>query len=189
MNRRALGATAFVSYAALPVLANWMVEHVGVALPNGPHVIPVGFGLSAPSGVLCAGVALAMRDGVQELLGRLGATIAILVGAALSYAVAAQAVAFASGVAFLVSEVLDFLVYTPIRQQGRVYLAVLASNTVGLVADTWAFLGIAGFLSASLFAGQVVGKLEMTGLALVCIAVWMRLRPRVAADQMVSTSS
>lgn len=169
--RRFYTALALLSYASLPVLANWMIGNVGIPIPNGPHVIPVGFGLYAPSGVLCAGAALAMRDLVQELAGRRAAIGAILAGALISYLVASPVIAIASAVAFLLSELLDFAVYTPLRDRGRVYWAVGASNVVGLLVDTLIFLGIAQLLTPGLFAGQVAGKVWMTLLALALLRV------------------
>lgn len=177
MSKPIYTALALLTYAALPVLANWMIGNVGTPIPDGPHVIPVGFGLFAPSGVLCAGAALGLRDLVQELAGRRGAVAAILVGAFISYFVAAPFIALASAVAFLLSEVLDFSVYTPLRARGRIYAAVAASNTVGLLADTLVFLGIAQLLTPELFAGQVIGKVWMTLLALMAVGVgkWRRV--------------
>ncbi len=45
---------AFLIYLMTIPLANWMIDNVGtVQVPNGPHVISVGFGYSAPSGIFC----------------------------------------------------------------------------------------------------------------------------------------
>lgn len=178
--RRLYTALALATYAALPVLANWMIGNVGTPIPDGPHVIPVGFGLYAPSGVLCAGAALAMRDLVQELAGRRGAILAILTGALISYLVASPFIALASAVAFLLSEALDLVVYTPLRERGRIYSAVFASNTVGLLVDTLTFLGLAQLLTPELFAGQLVGKLWVTLLALALL--WLERQRRGLAD-------
>jgi queuosine precursor transporter len=178
--KRLYTALALLTYAALPILANWMIGNVGTPIPNGPHVIPVGFGLFAPSGVLCAGAALAMRDLVQELAGRRGAIGAIGAGAAISYLVASPVIALASAVAFLLSELLDFAVYSPLRTRGRVYWAVGASNTVGLLVDSAVFLGMAGLLTPGLFAGQVVGKVWMTLLALAILWGTRRTRRQAA---------
>ncbi len=57
---------AFV--ACIPT-ANWLIGHVGNCIPNGPCVIPVGFGFFAPSGVLLIGLALVLRDLVQRHAG------------------------------------------------------------------------------------------------------------------------
>lgn len=152
-------ALALLCYAALPILANWMIGNVGTPTPNGPHVIPVGFGLYAPSGVLAAAGALALRDAVQELAGRRGAIGAILVGACISYLVSDPFIALASAAAFLLSELADYLIYTPLRERGRVVTAVLWSNTAGLMLDSLVFLALAGLLTPGLLAGQIVGKL------------------------------
>jgi uncharacterized PurR-regulated membrane protein YhhQ (DUF165 family) len=166
-NRRLAGVVAFVLYAGTVVAANWFVQHVGQAMPGGPHTIPVGFGYRAPSGVLWIGVAFTLRDVVQTLLGKPATIAAILVGALLSYLVA-PSLAFASAAAFLASEALDFAVYTPLIDRGRALAAVALSNTVGLVVDTVVFLQLA-FHSLDFWQGQVIGKAWMTLLALVLI--------------------
>ena len=63
--RHALAAV----YAATIPAANWAINHWGdVQFPGGPHTIPVGFGLSAPSGVLFVGLALdTIRFGTSDL--------------------------------------------------------------------------------------------------------------------------
>lgn len=165
---RKLGYAALAAYAACIVLANYFIQHVGTQpFPGGPHTINVGFGYSAPSGVLWVGLAFTVRDFVQQSLGKRVVVGAIVVGAGLSYLVA-PSLAFASGAAFLLSEALDFAVYTPIVERGRVLAAVLLSNTVGLVIDTFVFLWLA-FHSITFWQGQVVGKAEMTALAVVVL--------------------
>ena len=85
--------------------------------------------------------------------------------------------ALASGVAFGVSELVDLAVYTPLRERGLLR-AVAASNAVGLVADSALFLWLA-FGSLDLLAGQVLGKVWMTVVAVALLAL---LRPwRLAA--------
>lgn len=160
------------AYAATIPAANWMIGHVGTCLPGGPCVIPVGFGLSAPSGVLMIGAALALRDAVQERVGVIGAALAILLGAGVSAAVAPAALVVASVAAFLVSESLDLAIYTPLRRRGRA-LAVALSGVVGGIADSAVFLLIA-FGSLDFIAGQVVGKSEVAALA--AAIVWLRAR-------------
>lgn len=174
------GVAALVLYVATVVLANWFVQHVGdQQVPGGPHTIPVGFGYRAPSGVLWIGLAFTLRDVVQSLLGKRAVVIGIGVGAALSYLVA-PSLAFASAAAFLVSETLDFLVYTPLIARDRVVAAVTLSNTVGLVVDTVVFLWIA-FESLDFWQGQVIGKAAMTLLALVLIVPTRRALARQPA--------
>jgi hypothetical protein len=165
-----IGLAAALGYISTIFLANWLIQHVGI--------INVGFGLMAPAGVLAVGLAFTLRDIVQRTLGREAVVLAILIGAALSWIVA-PAFAVASGVAFLVSELADFAVYTPLEQ--RTWLgAVALSNTVGLVIDSILFLTIA-FGSLEFFWGQVVGKAYMTVLAVILLAlIRPRLTPRPA---------
>lgn len=163
---------AFLAFLATVPLANWMIGNVGtVCIPDGPCLLPVGFGLSAPSGVLVIGAALVLRDMVQQLLGIRWAFAAIVCGVILSALVAPPALVFASAVAFLLSEFADLGVYTPLRKKGLA-LAVLASGVVGSIVDSAAFLLLA-FGSLDYIAGQVVGKLWMTGLGAAFLA-WRR---------------
>jgi uncharacterized PurR-regulated membrane protein YhhQ (DUF165 family) len=103
--------------------------------------------------------------------------VAILLGAAVSAALSAQ-LALASGLAFLVSELADFVVYTPLRQRSWL-AAVVISNTVGDVIDSALFLWLA-FGSLDFLAGQIVGKFWMTVLTVVIILAWRRVVPRQA---------
>lgn len=163
-----IGYLALVAFIATIPAANWLIGHVGlVCVPNGPCLIPVAPGLMAPSGVLLVGLALVLRDIVQRQLGREWALGAIGVGAVLSAAIAPPALVLASGIAFLLSELADFAVYTPLERRGLV-LAVFASSVVGLIADSVLFLWLA-FGSLDYLAGQIVGKAWMVLLALPII--------------------
>lgn len=123
-------------------------------------------GLEAPAGVYFAGLAFTLRDLTQIALGRAVVVLAILMGAALSVVVAPR-YALASGAAFLLSEMCDFAVYTPLERRGWM-LAVVASNAVGVVVDSVLFLWLA-FGSLELLVGQIVGKGWMTVLAVVAL--------------------
>lgn len=169
-----IGIIALGAYVACVWAANYFIAHVGhQPFPGGPHTIPVGFGYQAPSGVLFVGLALLVRDIVQSTLGRRIVVAGILVGAALSYFVA-PSFAVASGVAFLVSEALDFGVYTPLAERKHIVAAVLASNTVGAAVDTFLFLWLA-FHSITFWQGQIIGKLWATAGILPLLA-WQRQR-------------
>ncbi|MBX6321458.1 MAG: VUT family protein, partial [Rhodospirillaceae bacterium] len=130
-------------------------------------------GLMAPSGVLMVGLALVLRDLVQRRLGLRWAVAAILAGAALSALLAPPSLVVASGAAFLLSELADLLVYTPLQRR-RLLLAVLASGLIGLVVDSVVFLDLA-FGSLAFLPGQIVGKAWMVLLSLPAIA-WLRRR-------------
>jgi uncharacterized PurR-regulated membrane protein YhhQ (DUF165 family) len=158
MTRRA-GLIALILFIATVWVANWLVSHYGI--------VDVGFGLKAPAAVFSVGVAFTLRDFVHRSLGRWWVVAGIVIGAGLSFLIA-PTFALASGVAFLVSEAADLTVYTPLERRSWLG-AVVLSNTVGLLIDSWLFLTIA-FGSLAFFWGQVVGKAWMTVLTIAVIA-------------------
>jgi hypothetical protein len=182
-SHKAEGLAYFLAFMACIPTANWMIGHLGTScVPNGPCLVPVlpwspqGGPMMAPSGVAMIGLALVLRDLVQRRLGRLAALLAIVAGAVLSGAVAPPRLVVASTVAFFLSELADFAVFTPLQNRGLV-LAVLASSVVGLVADSLLYLYLA-FGSLEFLEGQVVGKVWMVLLALPFVH-WIRKRDGV----------
>lgn len=170
------GAIAFLAFLGCIPLANWMIGHFGtVCVPDGPCLIPVAPGLMAPSGVLVAGAALVLRDVVQRLLGIPAGLVAVLAGTALSALVAPQTLVIASGAAFLLSELADFAVFTPLQRRGLV-LAVVASSVLGLVVDSVVFLNLA-FGSLDHLGGQIVGKTWAVLASIPLISGLRRLAP------------
>ena len=152
---KAAGIIAAVLFVATVWLANWAIETYGF--------VPVWPGIEAPAGVYFAGLAFLLRDVVHRTLGRVPVILAILIGGALSWFVS-PAFAAASAVAFLVSEMADLAVYSPLEERS-LPLAVAASNTVGAVVDSVLFLWIA-FGSLAFIEGQIIGKSWVTLLAL-----------------------
>ncbi|WP_137391396.1 VUT family protein [Rhodoligotrophos defluvii] len=174
--RRREGLAFLAAFAACIPVANWLIGHVGtVCTPEGLCLIPVAPGLMAPSGVVMIGLALVLRDLVQRRLGLTWALAAIAIGGAISGLVSPPALVFASVAAFMLSELADLLVYTPLQKRGLI-LAVVVSGAVGIVVDTLLFLYLA-FGDISFFWGQAVGKAWMVLLALPFIA-WLRQRDR-----------
>jgi len=166
-NRALIAAVIIGIYLGSVVLANWLTTHYGF--------VPVGFGETATAGTFAAGGALVVRDLVQDLVGRLGVLALIVIAAGLSYLVADPFIARASAAAFLVAELLDMAVYTPLRKRGRFggtwwRVAVLAGAVVGAIADTVVFLWVAFGRSAiwPALPGQLLGKLEV---ALILVAI------------------
>jgi uncharacterized PurR-regulated membrane protein YhhQ (DUF165 family) len=173
---RAEGLVFLAAFALCIPTANWLIGNVGVScVPAGPCVIPVAPGLTAPSGVLTIGMSFVLRDLVQRRLGLAWAVGAIAAGAILSALVAPPALVAASAISFLLSEVADLLVYTPLRHR-RFLLAVALSSLVGIVADSVLFLMLA-FGDLSFLPGQIAGKSWMVLAALPCVA-WLRRRDR-----------
>lgn len=143
------GIAALTAYIAAIVAANWLTTRYGL--------IPVGFGLITTAGTYAAGAALLLRDAVQDTLGWRWVLAGIGAGAILTW-FTSPALAVASTVAFLLAELLDTAVYTPLRDRGWARAALL-SGIAGAVADTYAFLALAGFpITAQTVGGQLVGK-------------------------------
>ena len=174
-SRRTLEGVVFLAlFTACIPAANWIIQNVGTkCIPDGPCLIPVPPGLMAPSAVLVVGLAFVLRDLVQRRLGLHWAAIAIVVGAALSALLAPPSLVIASGVAFLISELADLAVYTPLQKR-RMILAVVASSIVGLIVDSAVFLQLA-FGDLTYIWGQIVGKAWMVLFAIPFIA-WLRAR-------------
>lgn len=166
--RKVVTATALV---ATVLVANYVTSRYGKW--------PVGFGLTATAGTYFAGAAFVLRDSLQDLGGKRWVIATIAAGALLSLLIGAPGIALASAVAFALSELADFAVYTPLRSRGYVR-AALASNAVGIVVDTGVFLSLAatalrafdpGFTVAGAFWGQLLGKFAVTLVVVATVAL------------------
>lgn len=149
-------------YVATIPAAAWLVVNVGV--------VNVGLGLMAPAAVYIVGLTLVLRDLLQRLVGKTAIYALILIGAALSALVSPQ-LAAASAAAFLVSETIDFAIFTALDGPGhRFYTAVAVSGAVALAVDSLIFLIIA-FGNLDFLPGQIVGKAAATAAALAVLAL------------------
>jgi queuosine precursor transporter len=160
-----------LAYVSTVVLANVLTSNLGL--------VAAGFALLVPAGTYAAGLALGLRDALQDAAGVWWVLAGIAVGTALSYLLGDGRIALASGVAFLLSELLDLAVYTPLRQHGW-RRAVVASNIVGSVVDTLLFLWLAGFaVTGQSVGGQLLVKaVWCTAVYLLIREVWLRALPR-----------
>lgn len=147
-------AAIALAYVGTVVFANWVTAGYGL--------VTAGFALLVPAGTYAAGLALGLRDGLQDAAGVRWVLAAIGGGTAVSLVVSSPALAFASGSAFLLAELLDLAVYTPLRRRGRRVLAVAVSNAAGAALDTALFLALAasvlGPWSWPVFWGQMLVK-------------------------------
>jgi len=148
-------------YIALIVAVNYGFSVVPlVKLPDGTMWPPMS---------LVVGFIFVVRDFAQREIGH-KVLLAMLVGAALSYVMASPYVAIASTAAFLVSELVDWLVYSltkrPLSQR------ILYSSLLATPLDSAVFLyGIGAFSWA--------GVLAMTASKLIGAAiVWWLIRRR-----------
>jgi uncharacterized PurR-regulated membrane protein YhhQ (DUF165 family) len=175
------GAILVLLYISTIPTANWMIGHLGTTcVPNGPCLIPVAPGVMAPSGVLVIGVALVLRDLVQRQFGILPSLACVAVGTVVSALIAPPSLVIASAAAFLLSELADFAVYTPLAVR-RFVLAVLLSCVAGAVVDSALFLWLA-FGSIEHIEGQVLGKLY----AALAFILWRTVRDRVAGTEQIA---
>ena len=175
--QRGMGAAqalaAMVIFAATVAAANWLTSHYGF--------IPVGFGLAATAGTYAAGFCLLARDWIHDTAGRPAVLAAIAAGGMASAVTAGPRLAVASATAFVLSEVVDLLVYQPLRRHGWIR-AVVASNMVGAPVDTVLFLALAGYPIWAAVPGQLVAKATATMVPVVLVLVVRavlrhRLRP------------
>lgn len=165
---------AFLMFAATIPAANWMIGNIGTTcVQDGPCLMPVGFGLVAPSGVLMIGLALVLRDWLHELAGWRWAILAVLAGGALSVSVSPPSIAIASAAAFTMSELADLGVYGRLRARGKA-LAVMASQVVGAALDSALFVYLA-FGSLDFSAGTTLAKIYAGAAIAIIIMAASRL--------------
>jgi hypothetical protein len=109
---------------------------------------------------LLVGGVLVLRDVAQRQWGH-GVLGLMVLAATLSYVLGNPAVALASATAFVISETVDWLVYTTTHRPfaDRVWRSVLASAPV----DTATFLHLAQIWSWPLFAIGVISKVAVAG--------------------------
>ena len=148
---------ALAAYVGSIFAANWATSNFGL--------VPIGFGLMVTAGTFAAGAALVLRDWVHQAGGRVWVAVAIAAGVVLSYVLAEPFIAVASAVAFAVSELVDWGVFSPLRRRSLAR-AVLVSSVVAAPVDTLLFLWIAGFpVTVGAVVGQLIVKTLMAGLA------------------------
>lgn len=153
---------SLTAYIAAIVAANYLTSHYGL--------VSVGWGFLVTAGTFAAGFALLARDFVQRYGNVRWSLGAIAVGALLSWWLADPFIALASTVAFAGAELVDLLVFTPLRERGF-FVAALTSNIVSAPIDTVLFLWVAGFpLTLAAVEGQFIGKVVWA--TLVPLAIW-----------------
>ncbi len=172
-----LFAPLAIAYVGLAVLANWLASKYVITVPFTHYL--------APAGVLCIGAVLVIRDWLQQLRGLWTSLALMLVAGAASYLVGVlagwtslQKIAVASVVAFLISETVEAVVFTPLRNRSLTF-GVAASATIGNAIDSYIFLALA-FGSQAFFMGNFVGKMEMIARGVALTAARRRFAPVTA---------
>ena len=157
-----------ITWAAIYVTSIAFINWLFVVIP--PIPVPA-FNTVFPPVMLVVGFVFVFRDFCQRAIGHY-VLLAMLAGGAVSYFMAAPAVAIASVAAFAISESVDWLVYTftrkPLSQR------ILYSSLISVPIDTVVFL-------------HLVDLLDVAGAALVILAkfagaivFWWFLRYREA---------
>jgi len=148
-------------YIALIVAVNYAFTVVPlVKLPDGTMWPPVA---------LLVGFVFVARDFAQREVGH-KVLLAMLVGVGISYVMADPFVATASAAAFLISELVDWAVYSFTGK--TLSQRILLSSLLGTPVDSAIFLGMLGLLSP-------VGVLAMTASKMLgAVIVWWMIRKR-----------
>lgn len=146
---------ATIVYMLMIPFVNWAFEntaHLNVALPENGVWNPF---------TIVVGLVLVVRDFAQREIGQF-IFIPLLIAVFLSYVLAPPAIATASAVAFFVSEMVDWAVYT--YTKAPLSARVLISSGAGIPVDTIIFLyganmAIPGFFNIWTFGTMIVSKL------------------------------
>lgn len=158
-------APAVLLYVASVVLVNIGFSYV--------PLIPTGFGLLSPMAFV-VGAVFVIRDFAQRQSGHY-VLVAMVVATVASYLLADPFVAIASAMAFMTSEVADYLLYSFTKKP--FHHRVLISSIVSTPIDTAVFLlGIQNFTTGT-FVLMVLSKL----VAAVIIFVSYKIRDKRVA--------
>lgn len=113
-------------------------------------------GIMLPSAAFLVGFVFVVRDFAQRSVGH-WVLLAMLAGSVISYHMATPQVATASLLAFIISELIDWAIYTFTKRpfEERIMLSSLASTPV----DSVVFLSLIGFFSPEGAALMSVAKL------------------------------
>lgn len=175
---RLSAALLAVALVACVAVANIVTTYLGL--------VPAGFGLMVTAGTYAAGITFALRDNLHDAGGVRWVLGAIAGGVVVSLLFGDWQLAFASAAAFALAELLDLAVYAPLRRRNW-RLAVVASNAIGAVVDTFVFLAIAptaivGPITAELVGGQLLVKaIWVTAGYLVLREAIRRAMPKAVA--------
>ena len=155
-----------LTYIAAIPLTNWLFGFIGVLpIPGTGYVFhPLSF---------LVGFWLVLRDLAHREIGDRMIIAPVLLGMGISFATSDPRIATASALAFLASEVVDYVVYRfsnrPIAQR------ILLSSAASVPVDSVLFSGLAfGLASINPVTFTVMMMAKMAGAAVVAWALWRR---------------
>ena len=141
-----------VYIATIPAVNYAFVHTPFIDLPDGGNFTPLS---------IIVGLILVLRDFVQREIGHF-VFIPLIIGAILSYALAGPEIALASGLAFFISEVIDWAIYTFTKRP--LSARIMLSSMVAAPIDTIVFMiGVSmtvdNFMQVSTLVAMIVSKL------------------------------
>jgi hypothetical protein len=158
------------AYVAFIAAINWNVEHVP------PWLL---FDIKLPPGLLLAGAVFVLRDFSQCEIGH-RVLWATAVASALSYFSAGPAIAGASTFAFVISETVDWAIFTLTRR--RLSQRILISSAISVPIDTVVFYSAIGIADPPAIVLGIAVKM----LASVGVWLWLRRREREKQDEVTA---
>jgi queuosine precursor transporter len=169
MNRVAPAVVSVGAYVAFIVLVNWLFVPEQLIEGVTQWSTNTWMGTLYLANVI-VGLVFVLRDYAQREIGHKVLLATVLAGIPVWY-FAGPGLAIASMVAFALSELTDWAVYSFTKRplQNR----ILLSSMIAVPVDTLAFQHLAGYLTPAAFVTEVLSK------ALGVAVVWYLLRLRV----------
>jgi queuosine precursor transporter len=160
------------SYIASILLVNWLFAPA--QLVPGVTMWNTAFGDFFLANLL-VGAVFVLRDYAQRAIGHWVLLATLLAGFA-TYAMVDPAIAIASVIAFVVSEMADWAVYSFTKRplQSR----ILLSSLIAVPLDTVIFQHLAGYLTPAAFTTEVISK--AVGVAIVWYLIKLRMDAKPA---------
>ncbi len=153
-------------YLIMIPVVNWMFSWAPIFhTPDGTSWTPL---------VIFAGLVLVLRDFAQREIGSY-VLLLLFIGAGLSYFLAAPSIALASAIAFSISELIDWAVYSYTKKP--LSHRVMLSSLIAAPIDTTVFLYGANMASPGVFSLWSIGAsvaCKLAGAALVAYLLHRR---------------
>lgn len=160
-------------YVGLMPLINWSFA----AVPTLDIPAALGGGQFQPLAIV-TGLVLVVRDFAQREIGH-RVLAAMLIGLAFSTMTSWIVVVVASGAAFLISELVDWAVYTLVRRP--LSQRIMISSTLSAPLDQMAFIWLASFVVPGIFAwGTIVTGIASKLLGAAVVSWFVAQRERKA---------
>ncbi len=162
------------AYVAAILLVNWLFAPA--QLVPGVTTWTTPFGDLYLANVV-VGLVFVLRDYAQRVLGH-SILLATLAAGAITYMMVDPAIAIASVIAFTLSELTDWAIYSFTKRplQSR----ILLSSLFAVPVDTLAFQHLAGYLTPAAFTTEVLSKALGVAIVWYILKLRMEQQPAVA---------